>query len=105
MPLHIPTFPDDEYDTVIVGPNTNEALVLKALRAESECTHATLNAKLVLESDAISGALSRLRKKDLLTYEQGTYALANSTVATLADSLIPLDNMEAVDASDMVNTE
>lgn len=102
MPIHLPTFPDEEYDTVPVGPNTNECLVLKAIRADIDCTHTDLNHTLSLDVQAVSGAIYRLQEKGLLTYDGEMYSLADSTVAALADSLVPATAIGELDGSYVV---
>lgn len=92
MPLHIPTYPDEAFESLPVRPNSNEGRVLKAVRDAPGSDQDTLAETVPLDDSALSGALYRLRKKDLIVQaDDGTYDLASYMVLRLADSLRPLD--------------
>ena len=88
MPINIRTHPK-EYELGIVTSNSNEALALKAVRNAPGSSFTDIRDAVPLSEAALTGALYRLRKKDLVVRgADETYDVSSYAVLRLADALV-----------------
>lgn len=89
MPLHMPTYPDEAFDSLPVESSSKEAVVLKTVREDPHSSVETLASAVDLDEEAVRGALYRLREKDLVVKRGDEYDLESYVVVRLADALRP----------------